>query len=474
MDTSIGGTYHCCVPKCTNDSRYDPERKISFHKFPKDASISDATRVCSSHFLTTEIQKTLTGKRKLTQGAVPSLFAWSISATPKRPGPRRRLVENFDDNIAKAPKLSCTSTSPDAENQILGEKIVTPFVSNDHDYVVQTLSTEEKLQAALKEVELLQNQVTTLSSNTFCLNRFSTDNSLINFYTGFINYETLKSVFTALQPTATTMVRWSQMQRHVNKENVNENAFHCETLLLIDQFFLFLCRVRQGLSEQDLAVRFNISQSSVSRILITWANYLYCMLGSLPLWSSRAAIDESMPQSFKDTYPKTRVILDCTEIRVQTPSSKVLNSETYSSYKSHTTFKSLVGITPNGAISFVSSLYTGSISDKAITEKSGILDLLEPGDEVMADKGFLINDLLKTKQASLVIPPFLGQKGKFSKDEVEKTHEIARLRIHVERAIRRIKEYHLFDKVIPLNMASSINQIWTVCAILTNFRGPLF
>ncbi|CAG2195528.1 Retinoblastoma-like protein 1,Retinoblastoma-like protein 2 [Mytilus edulis] len=42
----------------------------------------------------------------------------------------------------------------------------------------------------------------------------------------------------------------------------------------------------------------------------------------------RAAIDESMPQSFKDTYPKTRVILDCTEIRVQTPSSKVLNSET--------------------------------------------------------------------------------------------------------------------------------------------------
>ncbi|CAC5380288.1 LINGO [Mytilus coruscus] len=126
--------------------------------------ISDATRVCSSHFLTTEIQKTLTGKRKLAQAAVPSLFAWSISATPKRPGPRRRLVENFDDNIAKAPKLSCTSTSPDAENQILGEKIVTPFVSNDHDYVVETLSTEEKLQAALKEVELLQNQVTTIHS----------------------------------------------------------------------------------------------------------------------------------------------------------------------------------------------------------------------------------------------------------------------------------------------------------------------
>lgn len=54
------------------------------------------------------------------------------------------------------------------------------------------------------------------------------------------------------------------------------------------------------------------------------------------------------------------------------------------------------------------------------------------------------------------------------------THNIARMRIHVERALRRIKEYHIFDAVIPLNLAPSINQIWTVCVILTNFRGPLF
>ena len=100
--------------------------------------------------------------------------------------------------------------------------------------------------------------------------------------------------------------------------------------------------------------------------------------------------------------------------------------------------------------------------------------MLEADDQVMADKGFLINDLLASKNASLVIPPFLGERGHFSKAEVAKSHEIARLRIHVERAIRRIKEYHILDGVIPLNLAPSVNQIWTVCAILTNFRGPLF
>ena len=92
-----------------------------------------------------------------------------------------------------------------------------------------------------------------------------------------------------------------------------------------------------------------------------------------------------MPAGFKDVYPKTRVVIDCTELKAQTPSSKVLYSMSYSSYKSHVTFKGLIGITPCGSVSFVSSLYTGAISDKEITSRSGLIDLLEEDDQVMAD-----------------------------------------------------------------------------------------
>ncbi|XP_061162591.1 uncharacterized protein LOC133200491 [Saccostrea echinata] len=371
-------------------------------------------------------------------------------------------AKSAEDSIEEAPELLSISVDQ------------TPPVSNDHDYIIHT-SVNNQLQAAQEEIVNLQRKLVAVERRLFSLERFTTDPQLINFYTGFKDYETLKCLYNALQPTAATMIRWTQMQRHSsNTENMKLNAIRNEALPLIDQFFMFLCRVRQGFPEQDLAVRFNISQPSVSRILITWSNYLYTMLGSLPIWPPRCVIDSNMPKCFKESYPHVRVILDCTEIKVQTPSSKVLNSETYSNYKSHTTFKSLIGITPCGAVAFISSLYTGSISDKAITALSGILDLLEPNDQVMADKGFLIEDLLDKKQASLIIPPFLGEKGKFSASEVAQTHEIARLRIHVERAIRRIKEYHIFDGVIPLNLAASINQIWTVCAILTNFRGPLF
>ena len=123
---------------------------------------------------------------------------------------------------------------------------------------------------------------------------------------------------------------------------------------------------------------------------------------------------------------------------------------------SGTTLKSLVGITPHGAVSFVSSLYTGSISDKELTKCCGILDLLERNDGVMADKGFNIEDLLCGKGVRLNLPPHLLNHAPFSPEEVKETKTIAKMRIHMERAIRRIKEFHLFDSEIPMSLLGTV------------------
>ena len=61
----------------------------------------------------------------------------------------------------------------------------------------------------------------------------------------------------------------------------------------------------------------------------------------------------------------------------------------------------------------------------------------------MADKVFIISELLTKKGCNLVIPPFLHCKEQFSQEETEQTKKIARLRIHVERAVRRVKEDHI-------------------------------
>ena len=123
---------------------------------------------------------------------------------------------------------------------------------------------------------------------------------------------------------------------------------------------------------------------------------MYLNLRYLNIWPDRDTTDEAMLQPFKYKYPKTRVIIDGTEIKCQTPSSLVSHSETYSTYKSHTTFKGLIGIAPSGHITFVSQMYAGSISNRELTVRSGILKLpFSDGDIVMADKWFKISDLLE-------------------------------------------------------------------------------
>ena len=69
-------------------------------------------------------------------------------------------------------------------------------------------------------------------------------------------------------------------------------------------------------------------------------------------------------------------------------------SECRSNYKHHSTVKYLVGITPNGAISYASGCYGGGASDKFIVEESGFLKKLRLGDQIMADRGFKIHDTL--------------------------------------------------------------------------------
>ena len=274
------------------------------------------------------------------------------------------------------------------------------------------------------------------------------------------------------------MYSWSQMQRLRNKDSTEidklRHALRACKLNLFDQFVLCLQKLRVGTLNQVLADNFDISLATVTRIFLSWINFLYFLLGSMPIWPSRAKIDEHMPNFFKELYPKCRGIIDASEIKVQAPSSLVLNSCSYSCYKSHNTFKGNIVIAPSGEIIHVSLLYEGSISDKELVKKSGLLKLLEPGDQLMADKGFVIQDLLTPIGCSVTMPAFLSSKTQFAKDELLKSKEIHNIRVHVERAIRRVKEFHYFDRVIPLTMAGSITQTWTVACLITNFQGPLF
>ena len=287
-----------------------------------------------------------------------------------------------------------------------------------------------------------------------------------------------------VKPCSESLLSWNQARSKVNG-NATDTAFpylqgqkkekqRKRKIEPIDQMWMFLPRVRLGLFKRDLAHRFNVSVSTVSDVVITWAHYLYILLGSLPGRPSKEKVKQHLPESFKGRYENVRGILDCTELKCELPKDYQKHSEMYSDYKSHDTFKELVCISPSGWITFVSQLYPGRISDKEIVEKSNFCQLIETGDQYLADKGFEIHDLFALRGGSLYIPPKrFSASDQFTTSQCFETMSIANVRIHVERAIKRIKAWHIFNQVLPLTSYGSINQIWTVCAMLVNFQNPI-
>ena len=77
-----------------------------------------------------------------------------------------------------------------------------------------------------------------------------------------------------------------------------------------------------------------------------------------------------MTECFRANYPDTFIVLDATELCTEIRSCLALQSLLYSSYKSRTTLKDLIVISPNGSIYFVSELWSGSIGDREVVIKS--------------------------------------------------------------------------------------------------------
>ena len=191
-----------------------------------------------------------------------------------------------------------------------------------------------------------------------------------------------------------------------------------------------------------------------------------------------------MPQCFIDSFGyKTTVIIDCFEIFINRPTNLMARAQIFSNYKHHNTVKVLIGISPQGMISFVSEAWGSRTSDKFLTENFGFLRNLLAGDLVLADRGFTIHDKVMFYHEKLNIPALTKSKSQLDSVKIEKTLNLANVRIHVERAIGVLRQkYSILQSTDYLMCNTSkdgneavplVSRMIRVCVALVNLCPPI-
>ena len=218
--------------------------------------------VCSAHFKKEDINKSLTGIRRLKVGASPSVFAWA-----KPSNSRRVIVKN---NVESKGEGIVETTNADKDFKDVG-------------------------------VHAVLDLVTPVFTTTFSVSQIEGNDRMVNFYTSTPSYKIFKAFYDFLDvgERGENIIYW--------KHDISDNS-NCDPgkrgrprhLQPIDEYLLTLTRLRLGLFVEDLAYRFGISNATVCRINITLVNLMYLKLGVLNIWPSQEIVRRSSPNTFKE------------------------------------------------------------------------------------------------------------------------------------------------------------------------------
>ena len=177
-------------------------------------------------------------------------------------------------------------------------------------------------------------------------------------------------------------------------------------------------------------------------------------------WPEREELWKTTPMSFRKNFQtRVAIVIDCFEVFIEKPANFLARSQTFSAYKHHNTANFLIGVYPQGVISFISKAWGGRVSDKHLTEHCGILNYLLPKDIILEDRGFDIQNSAALYYAEVKIPAFTRDKKQLHLLEVEETRKIASVRIHVERVIGLVcRKYTVLQSTLPTDYLSDKNS----------------
>ena len=437
---------------------------------------TESDRVCSLHFA---------DGQPILANPIPSLnLGYDVKAIKPR-----RIVKHAPPypTLSKKQKLDMKEQATQNETELIPDAVVEHFCCikpgmsecsgciSKRNLIVSMADKLKSMTLQMKKLKLACTPINFVNNWTpMTWRKIKTDRKM-NFYTGIATIQLFHAVFLLIKPYLHTITYWKGCKRTLISSKIRSNtrSRKLKKICQQDQFLLTLMRIRLNLMNEDLADRFGISTGLCSETFTTWI--ISQVLGTaLLVWLPRESIQSNLPNCFKKMgYSKCRIILDCTEVFIERPKSLQLQYATWAEYKHHNTVKILIGISPSGYITFLSDCYGGRQSDKFINQDSEFYENLERDDEVMAVRGFQIREELYHYFCRLVVPPGKRLKSQMTEAECKTTKEVANLRMHVERAINRIKTFRILKTTLPICMLQHVDDIVRSCAALCNLKPVL-
>lgn len=373
---------------------------------------------------------------------VPSVFTIApLSPEMKEPG----AVEVLDKQEARVEAANAllflqgqgtpvvaeqSQEEPPEEREAIADESMSSFLSSDDDdeedksvsdskkgkYAQTTdapVNYDDMLKALKKENQALRESVEKMSLSE---NSLRNDAEKVKFYTGLPNYFVLETVMWLLAPHMDGM------------KNVKLSKFQ--------QLLLTLMRLRLDLRNQDLAYRFGVKVGTVIRTVHRMVNIMSsALVPTAVFWPSRAELRKNLPAALRASYPDCAVIIDCFTVPFEELVSRGNQPQPQEVATSYNVLKYLIGVAPQGVVTFVSRGVLGNVSDKSLAEGCGFLCKLLPGDVVLASRDLDIGESVAARQAQFKMAG--GSEGSSPGDAPSEAVSVQR---HVERVISLVKQ----------------------------------
>ena len=243
-----------------------------------------------------------------------------------------------------------------------------------------------------------------------------------------------------------------------------------------DRLFIFLFQMRSGLGAIAIGVFFGLNKTTAADMFLDTLQHLVKVTKDCVVWPSKDSRSTGVPEIMKDLYDNIHFMIGFPELGMDGVDN--VDDATFqlywSQFEKSCTFKILIACNAMGIVCFKSKAVFGSVDNSELILKSGIIDLLDSGDNILMNVGYEeFCDVVSgsAKKLNVTTPPNLDSLECATKT-IQEQCKIMDVNTYIHDSVAKLKEYKLLNN-IPKTLFSSVDDIIQMGCVLVNLQPDI-